>query len=182
MSVKGLPAGANMGKLCSYQPDNGEKTMAYIEYRASLTVASEHNFALVVSRFNSFITEQLIKGAMDTFYRLGGKDERISLAYVPGAMELPLTAKKLAESGKYDAVICLGAVIRGETPHFDYVAAESAKGIAQVGLQTGIPIVYGVVTADTLEQAINRAGVKTGNKGADAMMTAVEMANLSDML
>jgi len=119
---------------------------------------------------------------MDTFHRLGGKDEKMVIAYVPGAMELALAAKKLAESGKFDAVICLGAVIRGETPHFDYVAAESAKGIAQVGLQTGIPIVYGVVTADTLEQAINRAGVKAGNKGADAMMTAVEMANLSEML
>ena len=97
-------------------------------------------------------------------------------------MELPLAAKKLAESGKYDAIVCLGAVIRGETPHFDYVAAESAKGIAQVGLQTGIPIVYGVITADTLEQAVNRAGVKAGNKGADAMMTAIEMANLSDII
>jgi 6,7-dimethyl-8-ribityllumazine synthase len=156
--------------------------MAYIEYRASLTVTPEHHFAMVVSRFNSFITEELVAGAIDTFHRLGGKDDKMVVAYVPGAMELALAAKKLAESGKFDAVVCLGAVIRGETPHFDYVAGESAKGIAQVGLQTGIPIVYGVVTADTLEQAINRAGVKAGNKGADAMMTAVEMANLSEML
>ncbi|NLE28484.1 MAG: 6,7-dimethyl-8-ribityllumazine synthase [Phycisphaerae bacterium] len=156
--------------------------MTYIEFRAGMTVTPEHGFALVVSRFNSFITGQLIEGAKDTFARLGGKEEKLTIVWVPGSMELPLAAKKLAESGKYDAIVCLGAVIRGETPHFDYVAAESAKGIAQVGLQTGIPIVYGVITADTLEQAVNRAGVKAGNKGADAMMTAIEMANLSDII
>jgi 6,7-dimethyl-8-ribityllumazine synthase len=156
--------------------------MANIEFRAGMSVTAEHGFALVVARFNSFITGQLVEGAKDAFLRLGGKEEKLTIVWVPGSMELPLAAKKLAESGKYDAIVCLGAVIRGETPHFDYVAAESAKGIAQVGLQTGIPIVYGVVTADTLEQAINRAGVKAGNKGADAMMTAIEMANLNEML
>jgi 6,7-dimethyl-8-ribityllumazine synthase len=156
--------------------------MACKENRAALVVAGDQRYALVVSRFNSFITEQLVNGAKDTFARLGGKDEQMTVTYVPGSMELPLVAKKLAEGGKFSAVVCLGAVIRGQTPHFEYVAAESAKGIAQAGLQTGVPVVYGVVTADTLEQAIDRAGVKAGNKGADAMTTAIEMANLMRML
>ncbi len=156
--------------------------MAYKEYRAPMVVGPEQRFVLVVSRFNSFITEQLVGGAKDTFSRLGGKEEQLSIAYVPGSMELPLVAKKLADSGKYAAVICLGAVIRGQTPHFDYVASEAAKGIAQTSLQTGVPVIFGVVTADTLEQAIDRAGVKAGNKGADAMVTGIEMANLMRLL
>ncbi len=156
--------------------------MAYKEYRASLTVSADQQYAVVISRFNSFITEQLLNGAKDVFNRLGGKDEQLTIAYVPGSMEIPLVAKTLAESGKFSAVICLGTIIRGQTPHFDYVAAESAKGIAQASLQTGIPIVYGIITADTLEQAIDRAGVKAGNKGADAVITAVEMANLMHLL
>jgi len=156
--------------------------MAYKENRAALVVAADQRYALVVSRFNSFITEQLVNGAKDAFGRLGGKDDQLTVTYVPGSMELPLVAKKLAESGKCSAVVCLGAVIRGQTPHFDYVAAESAKGIAQAAMATGVPVIYGVVTADTLEQAIDRAGVKAGNKGADAMVTAIEMANLMQML
>lgn len=156
--------------------------MAYQELRASLVVTAEHRFALVVSRFNSFITEQLVNGAKDALARLGGKEPQLTIAYVPGSMELPLVAKTMAESGKFTAVVCLGTVIRGQTPHFDYVAAESAKGIAQAAMQTGVPVVYGVVTADTLEQAIDRAGVKAGNKGADAMATAIEMANLIQLL
>jgi len=156
--------------------------MAYKENRAALVVAADQRYALVVSRFNSFITEQLVNGAKDAFGRLGGKDDQLTVTYVPGSMELPLVAKKLAESGKCSAVVCLGAVSRGQTPHFDYVAAESAKGIAQAAMATGVPVIYGVVTADTLEQAIDRAGVKAGNKGADAMVTAIEMANLMQML
>ncbi len=156
--------------------------MPYKEFRAGLIVAADQEYALVVSRFNSFITDQLVSGAKDAFVRHGGKEDKMTVVYVPGSMELPLAAKKLAESGTYSAVVCLGAVIRGETPHFDYVAAESAKGIAQVTLQTGVPVIYGVITADNLEQAIDRAGVKAGNKGADAIMTAIEMANLNDML
>ncbi|MFA5865637.1 MAG: 6,7-dimethyl-8-ribityllumazine synthase [Phycisphaerae bacterium] len=156
--------------------------MAYKEHRASLIVAAEQQFALVVSRFNSFITEQLVGGAKDAFIRLGGKDSQMTIVYVPGSMELPLVAKTLAESGKYAAVVCLGTIIRGQTPHFDYVAGEAAKGIAQVSLQTGVPVIFGIVTADTLEQAIDRAGVKAGNKGADALVTAIEMANLIHLL
>ncbi len=150
--------------------------------KAKHTVNPKHNFAFVVSRFNSFVTEQLLLGAKDAFYRQGGKDEQITVIYVPGSMEIPLTAKKLAESGKYNAVICLAAIIRGQTPHFEYVASQSAKGIATASLQTGVPIIYGVVTADTLEQAIDRAGLKMGNKGADATLAGIEMANLLEQL
>ncbi|MEK6674462.1 MAG: 6,7-dimethyl-8-ribityllumazine synthase [Planctomycetota bacterium] len=135
-------------------------------------------FGLAVSRFNDFITSRLQSAAIDVLVRHGCAEENITVAHVPGAFELPLVAKKLAESGKFDAVICLGCVIRGETPHFEYIASEAAKGIAHVGLSTGVPTVFGVITADTLEQAINRAGGKSGNKGADAAMNAIEMANV----
>lgn len=134
-------------------------------------------FALVVSRFNEFITQKLLGGAMDALTRHQVSTDNIDIAWVPGAFEMPLVAQKLAGKG-YDAVICLGAVIRGATPHFEYVAAEVTKGIAQVSLATGVPIIYGVITADTLEQAIERAGTKAGNKGFDAAMTAIEMSNL----
>jgi len=156
--------------------------MSYKEYKAAITVGKEQQYAIIISRFNSLITEQLIAGAKDIFVREGGKESQLTIVYVPGSMELPIAAKKLAISGKYSAVVCLGAVIRGQTPHFDYVASESAKGIAHVALESGIPVIYGVITADTLEQAIDRAGVKAGNKGADAMMTAIEMANLFKMI
>jgi len=133
---------------------------------------------IVISRFNEFITNKLLSGALDVLNRHDVSDEAIEIAWVPGAFELPVVAKRMAESGKYDAVICLGAVIRGATPHFDYVAAETSKGIAQVSLFTGVPVSFGVLTTDNIEQAIERAGTKAGNKGADAAMTAIEMANL----
>ncbi|MBX0311947.1 MAG: 6,7-dimethyl-8-ribityllumazine synthase [Sulfurihydrogenibium sp.] len=135
-------------------------------------------FGIVVSRFNSFITERLLEGAIDCILRHGGSKENIEIVKVPGSFEIPLTAKKLAKSGKYDAVICLGAVIRGSTPHFDYVANEVTKGIAQVSLETEVPISYGILTTDTIEQAVERAGTKMGNKGFDAAMVAIEMANV----
>ena len=135
-------------------------------------------FAVIVSRFNDFICSRLVDGAMDALIRHGASENKIVLVKVPGAFETPLAAKKLVESGKYDAVICLGAVIRGATPHFDYVAAEVSKGIASVALENSIPVTFGVLTTDTLEQAIERAGSKSGNKGYEAAMAAVEMANL----
>lgn len=136
-------------------------------------------FGIVVSRFNDFITEKLLGGALDALIRTGASDEDITVMRVPGAFEIPMAAKKAAVSGAYDAVICLGAVIRGSTPHFDYVAAEVSKGVASVGLETGVPVAFGVVTTDTIEQAIERAGTKAGNKGWDAAITAIEMVNLS---
>jgi 6,7-dimethyl-8-ribityllumazine synthase len=139
-------------------------------------------FAVVVSRFNDFITRRLLEGAKDAINRHGGDAAACDYAWVPGAFELPLVAKRLAESGRYDAVICLGAVIRGGTAHFDYVAGEAAKGIGLANLQTGVPVVFGVLTTDTLEQAIERAGVKLSNRGAEAAMTAIEMANLLKQL
>lgn len=135
-------------------------------------------FAIVVSRFNEIISMRLLDGAIDALKRHGAAEEGIEVAYVPGAFELPLTARLMAEKGGYDAVICLGAVIRGSTPHFEYVAAEAAKGIAQATVAVGLPITFGVITADSLEQAIERAGAKSGNKGWDAALTALEMANL----
>ena len=140
--------------------------------------AEGFQFALIVSRFNDFISAKLMEGALDALKRHGAKDEQLTLVRVPGAFEIPLTARKLADSGKYDAVICLGAVIRGSTPHFDYVAAEVSKGIAVVALESRIPVTFGVLTTDNLEQAIERAGSKAGNKGWDAAMAAMEMANL----
>lgn len=133
---------------------------------------------IIVARFNGFIAERLLEGALDALLRHGADDSSITVARTPGAFEIPLTAQKMAESGKYDALICLGAVIRGATPHFDYVASEAAKGVAQVGLKQGIPVVFGVLTTDTIEQAVERAGTKAGNKGFDAAMTAIETANL----
>ncbi len=134
--------------------------------------------ALVVSRFNIFITQKLLEGALDVLRRHQVDEKNISVAWVPGAFEIPLVAKKLARSGKFDAVICLGAIIRGATPHFEYVAAEASKGIAQVMLETEVPIIFGILTTDTIEQAIERAGTKAGNKGAEAAYTAIEVVNL----
>lgn len=135
-------------------------------------------FAAVVSRFNEFISSRLLGGAKDALLRHGVPEENLDIAWVPGAFEIPLVAKKLALSGEYSGIICLGAVIRGATPHFDYVAAEVSKGVAHVGLDTGVPVIFGVITADNLEQAIERAGTKSGNKGFDAATSAIEMANL----
>lgn len=140
--------------------------------------ADGKKFAIVVSRFNDFITDRLTGGAVDVLVRSGAEDNDIDIVKVPGAFEIPLIAQKLAAKGKYDAIICLGAVIRGATPHFDYVCAEVTKGIAMVGMEAVIPVIYGIVTTDTIEQAIERAGTKAGNKGCDAAHTAIEMANL----
>ena len=135
-------------------------------------------FGVVVSRFNEFITKKLLEGAQDALLRHGVKDGDIDIAWVPGSFEIPLIAKKLAQTKKYDALICLGAVIRGETPHYEHVATEVTKGIAKVSLETGLPIAYGIITADSLEQAIERAGTKAGNRGFNAAVDAIEMANL----
>jgi len=145
-------------------------------------VAGKHRFGVVVSRFNEFITERLLSGCLDALERHGVDPAAIDVAWTPGSFEEPIVARRMAESGKYAAVICLGAVIRGSTPHFDYIAAEVAKGAAQTAMATGVPTIFGVITADTLEQAIERAGTKAGNKGADAAASAIEMANLMDQL
>jgi 6,7-dimethyl-8-ribityllumazine synthase len=141
-------------------------------------VAKGMKFGIVASRFNDFISSRLIDGALDTLVRAGADEKDIQIYKVPGAFELPLTAKKLAKSARFDAIICLGAVIRGATPHFEYISAEVSKGIASVGLEAEIPVVYGVLTTDTIEQAIERAGTKSGNKGADAALSAIEMVDL----
>ena len=135
-------------------------------------------FAIVASRFNEFITSKLLEGALDMLRRHGAAEDAVDVAWVPGAFEIPLVAKKLAASGKYDAVICVGAVIRGATSHYDYVCSEVSKGVAQAGLSTGVPVIFGVVTTENIEQAVERAGTKAGNKGADGAMAAMEMANL----
>jgi len=135
-------------------------------------------FAIVVSRFNSFITERLISGALDALHRSGASDDNVEMIRVPGSWEMPVAVSTLLEQKRHDAIICLGAVIRGETPHFDYVAGEAAKGLAQTSLATGVPVAFGVLTTNTLDQAIDRAGAKGGNKGFEAAMTAIEMANL----
>ena len=140
--------------------------------------ASGFRFAVVASRWNNFLVARLVEGALDALERLGVEEKAVEVFKVPGSWEIPLAAHKLAATGRWDAVICLGAIIRGDTPHFDYVAGEAAKGIAQAGMQTGVPVIFGVVTADTLEQAIDRAGVKAGNKGFEAAMSAVELVNL----
>ena len=140
--------------------------------------AEGFRFAVVSSRWNDFLTSRLVEGALDALERLGTDEKSVEHFRVPGSFEIPLLARKLAGSGKYDAVICVGTIIRGQTPHFDYIAGEVTKGIAQAGMETGVPVVYGIVTADTLEQAIDRAGVKAGNKGFEAAMSAVELVNL----
>jgi 6,7-dimethyl-8-ribityllumazine synthase len=142
-----------------------------------MLIGKDQKIAIVISRFNEFITNKLLSGCLDALTRHEVNPDNIDIAWVPGAFELPMLAQKMAGKG-YDAVICLGAVIRGATPHFEYVASEVAKGVAQVGLATGTPIIFGVITADTIEQAIERAGTKAGNKGVDAALTAIEMANL----
>lgn len=150
------------------------------EYSANL-VSNGKKYAIVVARFNHFITDRLVEGCLDTLKRHDVKDEEIELVRVPGAFEIPLAAKKIARKD-YDAVICLGAVIRGDTSHYDYVCSEVSKGIANVSLESGKPIIFGVVTTDTIEQAVQRAGTKAGNKGSDAAISAIEMANLMDLI
>jgi len=143
-------------------------------------MAKGKKFAIVISRFNEFISSKLLEGCLDTLVRHGAQDSSLDVVWVPGAFELPFLAQRLAKSKKYDAVICLGTVIRGATPHFEFVASEAAKGIAKVSLDTGVPCIFGVITADNLEQAIERAGTKDGNKGRDAALSAIELANLAD--
>lgn len=149
--------------------------------KADLT-AKGKKFAVVISRFNEFISSNLLSGCTDTLARHGVQDSGIDVAWVPGAFEIPFAALKMAKSKKYDAVICLGTVIRGSTPHFEFVASEAAKGVAKISLDTAVPCIFGVITADTLEQAIERAGTKDGNKGRDAALSAIEMANLSEKI
>src|ERR1017187_9315316 len=141
-------------------------------------IAKDLKFGIVAARFNEFITGKLVEGAVDALKRHGAPEENIEIAWVPGSFEIPLVAQKMAQSKKYDAVICLGTLIRGSTPHFDYIAGEAAKGIAQVGLSTGVPTIFGVITTDSIEQAIERAGTKAGNKGFAAAEAAIEMADL----
>ncbi|MDH4156908.1 MAG: 6,7-dimethyl-8-ribityllumazine synthase [candidate division Zixibacteria bacterium] len=151
--------------------------MNYKVYEGALK-ADGFKYGIVVSRYNNFFTDKLLEGALDCLKRHGAAENHITVAYVPGAFEIPYAASKMAHSGQHDAVLCLGAIVRGDTPHFDYIAAESSKGIARLALETGRPVIYGLVTADTLEQAIERSGTKAGNKGWDAAATAIELLNL----
>ncbi len=151
-------------------------------YQGNLTAPAGAKFALLVSRFNEFISSKLLGGATDALTRHGVSEEDIEVVWAPGSFEIPLLAKKLAATGRYAAVVCLGAVIRGGTDHYEYVASEVAKGVAQASLATSVPCIFGVLTCDTIEQAIERAGTKSGNKGADAALAAIEMANLSAAL
>ena len=155
--------------------------MTYKVYEGKL-FSRQLKYGIVVGRFNELITSKLLAGALDALKRHGAEEGDVEIAWVPGAFEIPLIAQKMAESGRYDAVITLGTVIRGSTPHFDYVANEVAKGVAATSLKTGVPVVFGVLTTDTIEQAIERAGTKAGNKGYDAAVTAIEMANLIKQL
>jgi len=152
------------------------------KFHEAKLIAEGKKFALVVSRFNDFITEKLLNGALDALIRSGTLDEDIEVVKVPGAFEIPLVAKKMAKTNRFDAVICLGAVIRGSTPLFDYVSAEVSKGVAMVSMESEIPVIFGVITVDTIEQAIERAGTKAGNKGWSAAIAAVEMANLFEII
>jgi 6,7-dimethyl-8-ribityllumazine synthase len=152
------------------------------KFHEAKLIAEGKKFAVVVSRFNDFITEKLLSGALDALVRSGTADEDIEVVRVPGAFEIPLVAKKMAKTNRFDAVICLGAVIRGSTPHFDYISAEVSKGVALVGMESEVPVIFGVITTDTIEQAIERAGTKAGNKGWSAAIAAVEMANLFEII
>jgi 6,7-dimethyl-8-ribityllumazine synthase len=151
--------------------------MAITYYEGNL-IATDLHFAIVVSRWNSFITERMLAGAKDTLIRHGATEDKIAVAYVPGTWEIPLVAQRLAQSGRYHAIICIGCLIRGSTPHFEYLAQEVTKGIGQISLQTGLPLTYGIITVENIEQAVERAGTKAGNKGAESAVAAIEMANL----
>jgi len=145
-------------------------------------IAQGAKFAIVVSRFNELVSKEMLNGAVDTLIRHGVKETEVTVAWVPGSFEIPQAAQKFAESKKYNAILCLGAVIRGDTPHFDYIAAEVSKGVAQIGLKNGIPVAFGILTVDTLEQALERAGSKAGNKGRQAAETAIEMINVLEQI
>ena len=148
------------------------------KFEGQLVVSKDDKFSIVISRFNDFIGNKLLSGALDTLKRHGAEEENIDIFYVPGAFEIPVVCQKLSSKKKYSAIIALGAIIKGSTPHFDYVSAELSKGIAQVSLNSGVPVAFGVLTTDNIEQAIERAGTKAGNKGSDAALSAIEMANL----
>jgi len=167
-----LPSGDN------YVRQNNKEEVVNKHFEGML-LGKGLKFGLVVSRFNEFFSKKLLEGAQDALLRHGVNEEDIEVAWTPGSFEIPLIAQKLAQTKKYDAVICLGAVIRGGTPHFDYIAAEVTKGIAKVNMDTGVPVIYGIITTDTLEQAVERSGTKAGNKGFDAAVSAIEMANLA---
>ncbi len=145
-------------------------------------IAKGKKFGIAISRFNDLVTKELLSGCVDTLVRHGAEEKEIQVVWAPGAYEIPLIAQKMAKSKKYDAIICLGAVIRGATPHFDYIAAESSKGVAKVMLDNSVPVIFGIITADTIEQAIERAGTKDGNKGRDAAVNAIEMANVLEKI
>ncbi len=145
-------------------------------------IAKGRKFSIIASRFNDFMTKELVSGCVDTLVRHGAVDQDLTIVWVPGAFEIPAVARKLAKTKSYDAVICLGTVIRGATPHFDYIASEVTKGVARVSQDTGIPVIFGIITADTIEQAIERSGAKDGNKGRDAALSAIEMVNLLDKI
>lgn len=149
---------------------------------AGQMVVKGKQFAIVVSRFNELVSKEMLNGSIDTLLRHGVKENEITVVWVPGAFEIPAITQKLVQTKKYNAVICLGAVVRGDTPHFDYIAAEVSKGIAQIGLQSGLPVAFGILTVDTLEQALERAGTKAGNKGRQAAETAIEMVNLVEQI
>ena len=155
----------------------GQDQPRYRELQGELTAAGLR-FAVVVSRFNAFITDRLLQGALDALRRAGADEEAITVVRVPGAFEIPVAAKHLAQTGRYDAIVCLGTVIRGETPHFEYISAEASKGVAAAAFESGVPMSFGILTVENLEQAVDRAGLKSGNKGFEAAMSAVEMANL----
>lgn len=165
----------NSGKFNTQTKIKEEKIMKTIEGKL---IGKGMKFGVVAARFNDFITSKLLEGAMDALIRHGAESDDVSVAWVPGSFEIPLAAQKMAASGKYDAVICLGAVIKGSTDHYDYVCAEVSKGVAQVGLNSGIPVLFGVLTTDNIEQAIERAGTKAGNKGYDVAVSAIEMVDL----
>jgi 6,7-dimethyl-8-ribityllumazine synthase len=152
------------------------------KFHEAKLIAEGKKFALIVGRFNDFITEKLLSGALDALVRSGAADEDLEVVKVPGAFEIPLVAKKMANTKRFDAVICLGAVIKGSTPHFDYISAEVSKGVAMAGMESEIPVIFGVITTDTIEQAIERAGTKAGNKGWSAAIAAIEMANLFELI
>lgn len=145
-------------------------------------IAKGKSFGIAISRFNDLVTKELLSGCVDTLVRHGADEKEIQVVWAPGAYEIPLIAQKMAKSKKYDAIICLGAVIRGATPHFDYIAAESSKGVAKVMLDNSVPVIFGIITADTIEQAIERSGTKDGNKGRDAAINAIEMANVLEKI
>jgi 6,7-dimethyl-8-ribityllumazine synthase len=156
----------------------GEEKILQPKVHQGLLAATGFRFAIVVARWNDFLTSKLTEGALDALERLGADEDSVEIFKVPGSFEIPLTAQKVAAGGRFDAIICIGTVIRGETSHFEHVAGEAAKGVSNVAMQSGIPVLFGIVTAETLEQAINRAGVKAGNKGFEAAMSAVELVNL----